>query len=75
MQTANTSHAQLWFKSLPELSPPLLQREEEGGKVDGREPFFRGSRNFSLGKIEQKDGNQSPSIVLFDGLKNHGARV
>jgi hypothetical protein len=28
-----------------------------------------------LGKIEQKDGNQSPSIVLFDGLKNHGARV
>lgn len=52
-----------------------LEEQEDGGKIDGREPFFRGSRNFPLGKIEQKDGNQSPGIVLFDGLKNHGARV
>ncbi len=54
---------------------PYFKKKKDGGKVDGCEPLFRGSRNFSLGKIEQKDGNQSPGIVLFDGLKNHGARV
>jgi hypothetical protein len=52
-----------------------FKEQENGGQINGGEPLLVGSRDFPLGEIEQKYGDQSPSIVLFDGFQDHGARV